>query len=60
MDKIPKIGLPIIFIVVFGVILVLKSAITIDAGEAGVLWKRFDGGVVVNEPPLEELSLIHI
>ena len=54
MDKLPKIGLPLIFIAVIGVILILKSAITIDAGEAGVLWKRFDGGVVTSEPALGE------
>lgn len=45
MDKLPKLGLPIIFIAVVGVILLLKTAVTIDAGEAGVIFKRFSGGI---------------
>lgn len=45
MDKLPKIGLPIIFLAVFGLFLLFKTAVTIDAGEAGVLFKRFGGGV---------------
>lgn len=31
-----------------------KSAITIGSGEAGVLYKTFDGGVVTDQPPLGE------
>ena len=31
-----------------------KSTVNIEAGEAGVLWKRFDGGVVIDQPPLGE------
>jgi regulator of protease activity HflC (stomatin/prohibitin superfamily) len=31
-----------------------KSAITIGSGEAGVLYKVFDGGVVTDQPPLGE------
>ena len=54
MEKLPKLGLPIIFLVVISIFLLLKTAVTIDAGESGVLWKRFDGGVVTNEPALEE------
>jgi len=54
MEKLPKLGLPIIFLVVISIFLLLKTAVTIDAGESGVLWKRFDGGVVTNELPLEE------
>ncbi len=54
MDKLPKIALPAIFILIVVVILISKSAITIDSGEAGVLYKTFGGGVVTDEPPLGE------
>jgi regulator of protease activity HflC (stomatin/prohibitin superfamily) len=54
MDKLPKIGLPILFLGVILIILVAKSTITIDSGEAGVLYQTFGGGVVVDEPPLSE------
>lgn len=54
MDKLPKIALPAIFIVILLVILISKSAITIGSGEAGVLYKTFGGGVVTDEPPLGE------
>lgn len=50
----PKIGLPIIILGIIIIIFLSKSIVTIDAGEAGVLWKRFDDGVVTDEPPLEE------
>lgn len=49
-----KILVPFIFIGMFLVILLFKSMITIDAGEAGVLWKRFSDGVVTEKPPLDE------
>lgn len=54
MDKLPKIALPVIFIVIVLVILISKSAITIASGEAGVLYRTFSGGVVTDEPPLGE------
>ncbi len=54
MDKLPKIALPAIFILIFLVILISKSAVTIDSGQSGVLYKTFSGGVVVDEPPLGE------
>jgi len=54
MEKLPKLGLPIIFLVVISIFLLLKTAVTIDAGESGVLWKRFDGGVVTDDVPLGE------
>jgi len=50
----PKLGLPIIFAVIIAVIFFSKSFVTVDAGEAGVLWKRFSGGVVVDQPALGE------
>ncbi len=54
MEKLPKIALPFIFGLIVLVILISKSAITIDSGEAGVLYKTFDDGVVTDEPPLGE------
>jgi regulator of protease activity HflC (stomatin/prohibitin superfamily) len=54
MEKLPKIGIPLIVILILLVILVAKSAITIRAGEAGVLYKTFGGGVVTDKPPLGE------
>ena len=54
MEKLPKIGLPIIVVLVIVVILLAKSAITIGSGEAGVLYLTFDDGVVTDEPPLGE------
>ena len=54
MEKLPKIGIPIIIVVILLIIVIAKSAVTIDSGEAGVLYKTFDGGVVIDEPPLGE------
>ena len=54
MDKLPKLGLPIIFLVVISLILLMKTAQNIDPGEGGVLWERFNGGVVTDQPPLGE------
>ncbi|QLG47056.1 prohibitin family protein [Costertonia aggregata] len=54
MDKLPKIALPAVFILIVLVILISKSAVTIGSGEAGVLYKTFGGGVVTDEPPLGE------
>ncbi|AXT21250.1 prohibitin family protein [Flavobacteriaceae bacterium AU392] len=54
MEKLPKIALPLILIVVVLIVLVSKSAITIGSGEAGVLYRTFDNGVVTDEPPLGE------
>jgi len=50
----PKLGLPIIFAVIIAIIFFSKSFVTVDAGEAGVLWKRFGGGVVTDQPVLGE------
>lgn len=54
MDKLPKIALPAIVVFIALVILISKSAVTIDSGKAGVLYKTFGGGVVTDEPPLGE------
>ncbi len=50
----PKGILPIVFIGIILLIFISKSTVTLDAGEAGVLWKRFAGGVVTDQPPLGE------
>lgn len=54
MEKLPKIGIPVIVVIILAIILISKSAITIGAGEAGVLYETFNDGVVVDEPPLGE------
>ncbi len=54
MEKLPKIGIPLIVILIILIVLVAKSAITIKAGESGVLYKTFGGGVVTDQPPLGE------
>jgi len=54
MEKLPKVALPFIFLLVVLVIIISKSAITIGSGEAGVLYKTFDDGVVTDAPPLGE------
>lgn len=52
--NLPKFIVPLIFIGVLAFIILIKSTVTIDAGEAGVLWKRFGDGVVTDKPPLDE------
>ncbi|WP_179006963.1 prohibitin family protein [Winogradskyella forsetii] len=54
MEKLPKVGLPILIGVVILIIVIAKSAVTIDSGEAGVLFKTFGEGVVTDEPPMGE------
>ncbi len=52
--NLPKAIFPIIFMVIVVIILFSKSFVTIDAGQAGVLWKRFGGGVVTDQPAMGE------
>ncbi|GGX02479.1 prohibitin family protein [Aquimarina muelleri] len=54
MEKLPKIGLPILILIVIGIVFITKSTLTIGSGEAGVLYKTFGGGVVIDEAPLGE------
>ena len=54
MDKLSKVGLPVVIMVMFGFIILMKSAVNIGYGEAGVLFKTFGGGVVTDEAPLGE------
>ena len=52
--QLPKALFPFLFIIIFGVILLSNAFVTVDRGEAGVLWKRFGGGVVTDEPAMSE------
>ena len=54
MEKLPKIALPAIIVAIVLIVLLAKSAVTIDSGEAGVLFKTFGEGVVIDEPPMGE------
>tara|TARA_R100000789_G_scaffold55102_1_gene53771 strand:- start:20 stop:313 length:294 start_codon:yes stop_codon:yes gene_type:complete len=54
MERLPKLGIPILIGIVILIIFVAKSTVTIGSGEAGVLYKTFGGGVVTDEPPLNE------
>jgi regulator of protease activity HflC (stomatin/prohibitin superfamily) len=52
--QLPKTSLLFIIIGIALLFAFLKSFVTIDAGEAGVLWKRFGGGVVIDQLPMGE------
>ncbi|WP_179351853.1 prohibitin family protein [Winogradskyella vidalii] len=52
MEKLPKIGLPILIGVVLLIIVLAKSAVTLDSGHAGVLYETLNGGVVSGKTPL--------
>ena len=54
MDKLPKIGLPILIGIIIIIVVIAKSAVTIGSGQAGVMFKTFDEGVVTNKPPMNE------
>lgn len=54
MEKLPKVALPFIIAAIVLIVVITKSAVTIDSGEAGVLFKTFGEGVVVDEPPMAE------
>ena len=52
--KFPKGGIFFIILAVAVIILFSKSTVTIKSGQAGVLYKTFDGGVVTDESALGE------
>ena len=54
MQKLPKIGLPVIAGIFIVFIFISKSSINIGYGEAGVLFRTFGGGVVIDEPVIGE------
>lgn len=53
MERLPKIGLPIIITLIVVFVLITKSIVTIDSGYAGVLYK-LGGGVDPESDPLGE------
>ena len=54
MNNLPKLGLPITVLIFVVLIFLFRSAVNIGYGEAGVVWKRFGGGTVIDKPPLSE------
>lgn len=54
MNKLPKIAIPVIIVVIILIIVISKTAVNISSGERGVLFVRFGGGVVTDEPALTE------
>ena len=54
MDKLPKIGLPLILGLIVLIIFIAKSSVNIGYGEAGVLFRTFGGGVATDRLPLGE------
>ena len=54
MERLPKIGVPVLIGLVLLIILIAQSTVTVESGEAGVLYKRFDGGVVTDAPAMGE------
>lgn len=51
--KFPKFGMMIPIAIIL-IVFIAKSTETIKSGQAGVLYKTFDGGVVVDEPSMGE------
>ena len=54
MNKIPRIGIPLLITITFSMLILAKSFVTVSSGEAGVLYKLFGGGVVTDEAPMGE------
>ena len=54
MDRLPKIGIPIVIGIIILLIIIFKSTVTIGAGKAGVLYETLGDGVVIDAPPLNE------
>jgi regulator of protease activity HflC (stomatin/prohibitin superfamily) len=52
--QLPKGLFGLIIIGIIALVFLSKSAVTIDSGEAGVLFKTFGDGVVTDEPPMGE------
>lgn len=45
MEKLPRIGLPILITIVLLILLISRAAVTIGPGEGGVLFERFGDGI---------------
>ncbi len=50
----PRVAVPLVILLIVLIVLLSKSTLTIGSGQAGVLYKTFGGGVVIDEPPLSE------
>ena len=42
MDKLPKVAMPLIILIILLIVFVSKSTLTIGSGKAGVLYKTFE------------------
>ena len=54
MEKLNRIGLPIVIVVMLTFVGLMKSIVNIGYGEAGVLFRTLGGGVVTDEAPMGE------
>lgn len=54
MERLSKSVVTIIIVVIVGVIILANTVVTIGSGEVGVLFKPLGGGVVTDEPAMEE------
>ncbi len=54
MEKLNRIGLPIVILVMLTFVGLMKSIVNIGYGEAGVLFRTLGGGVVTDEAPMGE------
>ena len=52
--QLPRTIMPMLILGIVAIIFLSKSTVNIEAGKAGVLWKRFGGGVVTDKPPFGE------
>jgi hypothetical protein len=49
MNKIPKLGLPVVIIIIVSIIFIAKSSVNIGYGEAGVLFKLLAVVLLTNQ-----------
>ncbi len=54
MEKLPKLGVPILFGVIILIVILFKSFVKIEAGYAGVLYETLSGGVDPNKPAMQQ------
>ena len=54
MEKLPKLGIPVLIAVILLLILLFKSFVRIEAGYSGVLYETLSGGVDPNKPAMPQ------
>ncbi|WP_435579294.1 prohibitin family protein [Gilvibacter sp.] len=54
MEKLPKLGVPLIIGAIVIIIMLFKSFVRIEAGYAGVLYETLSGGVDPNKPAMKQ------